>query len=57
MVKDAATIDSLKKKLNSIDKDITLSQFFKKYYAANLQKAQRNFCYSLAAYSLICYFL
>ncbi|CAD8184130.1 unnamed protein product [Paramecium pentaurelia] len=57
MIKDAATIDSLKKKLNSIDKDITLSQFFKKYYTTNLQKAQRNFCSSLAAYSLICYFL
>ncbi|CAD8090047.1 unnamed protein product [Paramecium primaurelia] len=57
MIKDAATIDSLKKKLNSIDKDITLSQFFKKYYTTNLQKAQRNFCCSLAAYSLICYFL
>ncbi|CAD8169336.1 unnamed protein product [Paramecium octaurelia] len=57
MIKDAATIDSLKKKLNSIDKDITLSQFFQKYYAANLHKAQRNFCCSLAAYSLICYFL
>ncbi|CAD8090552.1 unnamed protein product [Paramecium primaurelia] len=57
MVKDAATIDSLKKKLNSIDKDITLSLFFKKYYGSNLHKAQRNFCCSLAAYSLICYFL
>lgn len=33
MVKDAATIDSLKKKLNSIDKDLTLIDFFRKYYA------------------------
>lgn len=33
MIKDAATIDSLKRKLNSIDKDLTLSDFFHKYYA------------------------
>jgi phosphatidylinositol 4-kinase len=28
MVKDAATIDSLKKKLSAVDKDITLKIFF-----------------------------
>lgn len=35
----------------------TLKQFFKYYFKSKEADAKRNFCRSLAAYSLVCYFL
>lgn len=40
MVKDATTIDSLKRKLNSIDPKYKLRTFFDLYYADALLEAQ-----------------
>jgi len=31
--------------------------FFEKYHGKNTEKARKRFCRSLAAYSLVCYFL
>ena len=39
MVKDATTIDSLKRKLSTISKDITLSSFFHLYYGDKVREA------------------
>lgn len=37
---------------------MSLSEFFGLYFpGTKIAKARKNFCYSLAAYSLICYFL
>ena len=58
MVKNATTFDSLKKTLHEKFKEIpSVNEFFKVFYGENLRKAQENFCSSLAAYSLICYFM
>lgn len=58
MVEDATSIDSLKKDLATVyNRSISLSEFFDLYYGKNINKARQNFCYSLAAYSLLCYFL
>lgn len=58
MVKNATTFDSLKKTLHEKFKEIgNVKDFFKYYYGENLRKASENFCSSLAAYSLICYFM
>jgi len=35
----------------------TLNDFFINYYGKHVDKARKRFCRSLAAYSLICYFL
>lgn len=35
----------------------SLNEFFVKYYGADVDKARKRFCRSLAAYSLVCYFL
>ncbi len=60
MVKDAVTIDALKQKLSQhFKKNISLNNYFSYFYVNNeaIRKAKRNFCKSLAAYSLVCYIL
>jgi phosphatidylinositol 4-kinase len=60
MVTDALSMDGLKKKLQKkYNKKVSLFEFFGTYYRGEnrLKKARKNFCYSLAAYSLLCYFL
>ncbi|KAL4507121.1 hypothetical protein ABPG72_001914 [Tetrahymena utriculariae] len=57
VVKNSVTFDSLIQKLNTQQKGMNLQEFFKTYYGSGLYKAQKNFCSSLAAYSLVCYFL
>ena len=47
------SVDQLKKKYP--EKDLNL--FFRKIFEENFEIAQKNFCESLAAYSLVCYFL
>ena len=59
MVQDSTSIDSLKKNIQQkYNKRMSLSEFFGLYFTGKkVKKARRNFCYSLAAYSLVCYFL
>lgn len=58
MVRDAVTFDKLKKLLHDHYKNIRgISEFFAQYFRGELKKAQKNFCSSLAAYSVICYLL
>lgn len=58
MVQDADSIDSLKKQLfNTYNRNINLFEFFGLYFGKDINNARKNFCYSLAAYSLLCYFL
>lgn len=58
MINEAVTIDRLKRKLYSnFNESITLETFFHKYYGNQVKQAKLKFCSSLAAYSLICYFL
>jgi phosphatidylinositol kinase/protein kinase (PI-3 family) len=59
MINDAVTIDRLKSSLYSnFNEMITLDVFFKRFFDKKLRKeAKRRFCSSLAAYSLVCYFL
>ncbi|KRX08529.1 Protein kinase-like domain [Pseudocohnilembus persalinus] len=59
MVKNATTFDNLKKQLHeNFSKQISnLYHFFKVFYGDKIKKAQELFCQSLAAYSLICYFM
>ncbi len=58
MVKNATTIDALKRQLHENFKEVQgLHNFFRIFYQENLKKAQEKFCASLAAYSLVCYFL
>ena len=58
MIKDAVTIDALKRKISEHYKDLTnLNQFFQFHYGPHLETARNNFCSSLVAYSLVCYFL
>ena len=53
---NSISIDGLKKQLQS--KGVYgLHQFFKIYFKNKFEEAQRNFVCSLAAYSLVCYFL
>lgn len=44
-------------KIMALENIFTLQQFFKSYYKSNFKEAQKNFCRSLAAYSLVTYFL
>ena len=53
-IPNSISIDSLKKKIN---KDSNLNTFFRKFFAENFEEAQKNFCESLASYSLITYLL
>lgn len=58
MVQDATSIDALKKVLfNTYNRSISLFEFFGLFFGKNINNARKNFCYSLAAYSLVCYFL
>ncbi|KRX07569.1 Protein kinase-like domain [Pseudocohnilembus persalinus] len=57
-VKNSVTFDSLHKTLQTNYKNITdLDVFFRQFYGENFGKARENFLNSLAAYSLVCYFL
>ena len=58
-IRSATTIDSLKKKLKEYKVEPTLLGFFNYFYTdqKKLSIAKRNFCRSLAAYSLVCYIL
>ena len=60
MIQNAISFDGLKKKLTkSMNRKVSLFEYFGLYYndEKKLKKARKNFCYSLAAYSLYCYFL
>ena len=58
MVKDSVTFDKLKKHLKSdYAKPLILKEFFQVYFAENLAEAKEIFMKSLAAYSLVMYFL
>jgi predicted transcriptional regulator len=58
MVQDATSIHSLKESLfQTHNRSISLFEFFGLYFGKGINNARKNFCYSLAAYSLVCYFL
>lgn len=58
MVKDAITLDKLKKHIkNDFPKPLTLKEFFEIYFGERLSQAKETFMNSLAAYSLVMYFL
>ncbi|EDK31559.2 phosphatidylinositol 3-kinase (macronuclear) [Tetrahymena thermophila SB210] len=57
MVKNSITLDGLLKQIHSYKEIKDLRHFFQLYYGSQFKKAQYNFCSSLAAYSLVCYFL
>jgi hypothetical protein len=58
MVKGSVTFDSLKKILFNDYKEVkNLSGFFDLCYGNQAARARENFCNSLAAYSLVTYFL
>ena len=52
---NTSSIDGIKKKMVTESKSLYL--FYKKYFKENFEDAQINFTCSLAAYSLICYYL
>ena len=58
MVKDSVTFDKLKKFLKTdFSKPYTLKEFFEIYFGDHLSSAKDKFTKSLAAYSLVMYFL
>ncbi len=58
MVKNSVTFDSLKRTLYEEYNNVRdMGQFFKMIYGEEAKKARENFCNSLAAYSLVTYFL
>jgi len=56
VIQDAVTLSNLKEKLYQQNIP-SLNAFFEHYYGKDDEKARKRFCRSLAAYSLICYFL
>ena len=58
-IANAMTIDNLKKKLEAQKIEPTLLGFFNYFFQEQkqLSRAKKNFCRSLAAYSLTCYIL
>ena len=54
-LQNTSSIDGIKKKMSSTSKSLYL--FYKKYFKDTFEEAQVNFTRSLAAYSLICYYL
>ncbi len=56
VIKDSITFSSLKEKMYT-EGIPSLNTFFETYYGKDVEKARKKFCRSLAAYSLICYFL
>jgi phosphatidylinositol 4-kinase len=60
MVQDAVSLDSLKKKLlKKYNRKVSLFEYFSYSFRGEqtMNKARKNFSNSLAAYSLLCYFL
>lgn len=58
MVQDCVTFDKLKQTIYHDFSNVkSLGQFFEAFYGNNIKEARSNFCRSLAAYSLVCYFL
>lgn len=53
-IPNTISIDALKKKIGN---KIYLNTFFRIFFADNFEEAQKNFCESLAAYSLITFIL
>lgn len=56
IVKDIMTMSRLKEKMYQQGIN-SLNEFFIKYYGSEVDRARKRFCRSLAAYSLVCYFL
>ena len=54
-LQNTSSIDGIKKKMATTNKSLCL--FYKKYFKENFEEAQINFTRSLAAYSLVCYYL
>ena len=54
-LQNTCSIDGIKKKMATDSKSLYI--FYKKYFKENFEEAQINFTRSLAAYSLICYYL
>ena len=54
-LQNTSSIDGIKKKMATTNKSLYL--FYKKYFKENFEEAQINFTRSLAAYSLVCYYL
>ena len=54
-LENTSSIDGIKKKMITSSKSLCL--FYKKFFKDNFEEAQINFTRSLAAYSLICYYL
>ena len=54
-LQNTCSIDGIKKKIATESKSLCL--FYKKFFKENFEEAQINFTRSLAAYSLICYYL
>ena len=54
-LENTSSIDGIKKKMATSSKNLCI--FYKKYFKDNYEEAQINFTKSLAAYSLICYYL
>ena len=54
-LENTSSIDNIKKKMSTNSKSLAL--FYKKYFKTNYEEAQINFTRSLAAYSLVCYYL
>ena len=54
-LENTSSIDNIKKKMSTNSKSLAL--FYKKYFKNNYEEAQINFTRSLAAYSLVCYYL
>ena len=52
---NTSSIDGIKKKMETPSRNLLL--FYKKYFREDFEEAQINFTRSLAAYSLICYYL
>ena len=56
MVTDTCSLGRIIK-IMAFEGILTLKQFFKSYFKSKYKEAQKNFCRSLAAYSLVTYFL
>ena len=54
-LENTSSIDGIKKKMATSSKNLSI--FYKKYFKEHLEDAKINFTRSLAAYSLVCYYL
>ena len=54
-LQNTSSIDGIKKKMTTTNKSLYI--FYKNYFKENFEEAQINFARSLAAYSLVCYYL